>query len=166
MSLDWCTDPSRGGDRIGIVLVGTMAASRVTTTASLAEVGRSHHHQPAVGVDVCWLALADGSVVHPLDVGRVGHTGVIMQRAIIPKRDDRSPCCSPYGCAAVPQLNGMNFVPKVLGDEVEQGGAQLNDLLMREALALQLAVEALRDGLVAVQVQFFRVLVCHEIGPG
>ena len=59
-------------------------------------------------------------------------------------------------------LNGLHFVSKIFRDQVEQGCAELDDLLVRKAFTLQLAVEAFRDRLVSVEVQFFSMFVSHD----
>jgi hypothetical protein len=58
-------------------------------------------------------------------------------------------------------LDRLYFISQIFRYQIEQGGAQLNDLLMRKAFALQLTVKALRHGLVSVQVQFFGMFVGH-----
>ncbi len=57
-------------------------------------------------------------------------------------------------------------VTKVFGHQVEQRGAELDDLLVGKPFVLQLSVEALGHRLVAVQVQLLGIFISHVITVG
>jgi hypothetical protein len=58
-------------------------------------------------------------------------------------------------CCARQILDWSDFVSQIFSYQVEKSGTEFNDLLMRESLTFQLAVEALGHRFVAVYVEFF-----------
>ena len=117
--------------------------------ATLSQVGCCQDQQARVGIDVPGLASSLGSVVCALHLGIDVHRRHIIQQADASR--DGSACLTEGAL----YLGGVDFLSEVLCHQVKQGRAQLDDLLVGEALALELSIETLGDRLVAVQVQLF-----------
>ena len=133
-----------------------MTTACAAAVAALSEIGGCQDELSCLGVNVARPTASFRGVMSTL------HLAVDEHRELLKEKSDRVQKTEPLSLRrGRARLRGVDFLAEVLGDQVQQGGAQLDDLLVGEALALQLAVEALGDGLVPVQVQFFRVFVGH-----
>ena len=136
-----------------------MSTPSSAAMSSLSQIGTGEDQQSVGGIDVSGLLATLSCAVGRLGGVTDGHDWHLIQTSA-PTQLGR---CTRLKTErfGIRKSGRLDFFAKVLGHEVQQRGAQLDDLLVSEALAFELAVEALCYGLVSVQVQFFRMFVGH-----
>jgi len=139
--------------------VGAVSTPRSAAMSSLPQIGTGEDQQPVGGIDVSGLLATLSCAMGCLGGVTDGHDWLLMQTSA-PTQLGR---CTRLKTETFGISNSgrVDFFAEILGHEIQQRGAQFDDLLVGEALALELAVEALCYGLVSVQVQLFRMFVGH-----
>ena len=116
-----------------------MSTSRSAAMSALSQIGTGEDQQPVGWIDISGLLATLSCAVGCLGGGTDGHEWLLIQTSA-PTQLGR---CTRLDSENFKLLRRVYFFAEVFGHEIQQGGAQLDDLLVSKALTFELAVETL-----------------------